>query len=121
MSIDAYVNHAKRFGLEGVLDAASACLTSTEYAELLRRLARMGSGPAVRCATPGCLVVFEPRRRDQAYCSAACKQRARRLRRGASSRFISGRATYSSQKAQEGTNHPVDTGDAGAGNGGRDR
>jgi hypothetical protein len=85
-SVDAYLQHAQRFGTEGLLEAASKDLTEADYAELLRRLAGRpnveGDGVAIRCATPGCLVVFVPARKGQRYHDAACRQRAKRVRAG---------------------------------------
>lgn len=93
MTADHYIRHAGRFGADGVLESASGELSEAEYAELLRRLAGATDGSAAtRCACPGCFAVFVPARKGRIYCSAGCRQKAHRLRRGASSRFAVGRS-----------------------------
>jgi hypothetical protein len=48
---------------------------------------KRASGASRRCAGPHCAVVLVPCRRDQVYCSEACKKRAKRARAGADTRF----------------------------------
>lgn len=61
--IEAYLRHAERFGPDGILDAAARDLRDAELAELRRRLEEPDQ---VACATPGCGVVFVPRRKSDA-------------------------------------------------------
>ncbi len=77
--IDSYVRHAERFGPDGVFDVAARDLRDAELAELRRRLTQPDS---IVCATPGCVVMFVPRRKGQRYHSDACRQKAHRIRRG---------------------------------------
>ena len=77
--IEAYLRHAERFGPDGILDAAARDLRDAELAELRRRLEEPDQ---VTCATPGCGVMFIPRRKGQRYHSDACRQKAHRIRRG---------------------------------------
>ena len=81
-----YVHHAERFGSDGVLDAAARDLDEAELVELRRRLEGTDQ---VTCATPGCPVMFVPRRKGQRYHSDACRQKAHRIRRGQEPRVAS--------------------------------
>jgi hypothetical protein len=72
-----------------------------------------------RCAAPSCDVEFVPARADQRFCCRACKQRAKRAREGADTRFRSdaerqriGSEGYRSCSPLKATNRPAGEGDA---------
>ena len=96
-ALDRYIDHAQRFGLDGVLEVARAELREDDYAALLRTIAGAAGAPAVRCEGPGCSVVFEPSRKGQRFHNAACRQRAKRVRAGASYRLRPSSLTHLSE------------------------
>jgi hypothetical protein len=88
-TLDAYVRHARTFGLDGIRES----LPSDEFEQVVRALMRNPGKaehlPMLRCDGPGCFVVFEPRRKGQCFCSPACRQRCHRVRNGTEHRVRS--------------------------------
>jgi hypothetical protein len=86
-ALDRYIGHVRRFGPEGVLEVARTELGEDVYAQLLLSVAGTGGAPVIRCEGPGCFIVFEPSRKGRPFHNAACRQRAKRVRAGASYRL----------------------------------
>jgi hypothetical protein len=98
--LDRFLRHARRFGSEGVYEAAAAVLTTSELGALAAALDGNQRGPfahrrdggggdgvrpvpaETRNACGSCGALLERRTRGPAptFCSSSCRQRAYRLR-----------------------------------------